>query len=413
MKTKKKLKVGVLGLGRGGCFIQAFEQNPYTELVAVCDFNKTAIDIFQSQRKDVHTYTDYSKFLQDDLDAVAIANYCTEHAGKAIEALNSGKHVLSEVIACKTLAEGVALCRAVEKSGKVYMFAENYCFFNYIQEMQRLYKRGVIGEYRYGECEYIHDCRPIWHLLIDGPGHWRNWLPSTYYCTHSIGPIISITGTRPVKVTGYIVPNLLGRTYGRIGDDWGILMCTMDNRAVTRVIPWSTGPRDSIWYRIYGTKGTMENNRLRDTEKLNLYFEKKNGKFCEKSYVPKFPHWDAQAKKATHGGSDFFITTEFVNSIINNTKPPIDVYQAMDMTLPGIIGYRSAYQGNITLEIPDFRSEEIRKKYENDHWSPDPKDRNIPNQPYPSVLGEIKIPDSVYAPYLKKRELAQKTVLNK
>ena len=30
---------------------------------------------------------------------------------------------------------------------------------------------------------------------------------STYYCTHSLGPILTITGERPVKVVGFETPN--------------------------------------------------------------------------------------------------------------------------------------------------------------------------------------------------------------
>lgn len=77
------------------------------------------------------------------------------------------------------------------------------------------------------------------------------------------------------------------------------------------------------------------------------------------------------------------------------------------MTLPGILGYRSACNGNVPLEVPDFRKEEIRKRYENDHWSPDPKDRDIPGQPSPSILGEIKIPDFVYQLIEKRRQKAK------
>ena len=52
-------------------------------------------------------------------------------------ALTAGKHVMSETAACHTLGEGVALARAVEKSGKIYMFAENYPYMVYNQEMRR------------------------------------------------------------------------------------------------------------------------------------------------------------------------------------------------------------------------------------------------------------------------------------
>lgn len=60
-------------------------------------------------------------------------------------------------------------------------------------------------------------------------------------------------------------------------------------------------------------------------------------------------------------------------TIIEGKHSRIGAYQAMDMTLASILGYRSAYQGNIPLEVPDFRREEMRKKYENNHWSPDPQ----------------------------------------
>jgi len=408
MKKKSKLKVGVLGIRRGAGFAKTFNINPHTELVAICDFDKDRINkfIYESKNKNITVYDNYDKFLEHETDIVVIAGYCTDHAPQAVKALNAGKHVLSEVTACKTLAEGVSLCRAVEKSKKIYMLAENYCYFSYTKEMQKLYKEGKIGEYMYGECEYIHDCRPSWLFLTNGPNHWRNWHPAGYYCTHSIGPIITITNTRPVKVSGFVVPNILGRGVGRVGDDWGVLMCTMDNGALTRVISWSTGIRDSIWYRLYGTKGAMENNRLRDTNVLNLTIEKSLGKLYEKSYETKFLKYADLAKKAGHGGSDFFIVWDFVDAIINNKKPPIDVYQAMDMTLPGILGFRSACNGNVSLEVPDFRREDIRKKYENDNLSPDPNVRGTKYYIHPSILGEIKIPRYIYHEINKKREKA-------
>ena len=49
----------------------------------------------------------------------------------------------------------------------------------------------------YGEGEYIH---PIdadnWNKMSCGMNHWRNWIPATYYCTHSLAPIMYITETK-------------------------------------------------------------------------------------------------------------------------------------------------------------------------------------------------------------------------
>ena len=139
MAESKKLKVGVIGLRRGAGFAGLFDSNPNSKTVAVCDFDEGVLKNFIGNRKDVTGYKDYAKFLKHDMDAVMLCSYCTDHAPQAVKALNAGKHVISEVIACKTLAEGVELCRAVEKSKKLYMFSENYCYFSYTQEMRRLY----------------------------------------------------------------------------------------------------------------------------------------------------------------------------------------------------------------------------------------------------------------------------------
>ena len=405
----KKLKAGVFGIGRGGMFATQAMNNPHTSLVAICDRDKLAAANFLQDKKDIAHYTDYDKFLSHDMDIVVVCNYCTEHAPAAIRALETGKHVLSEVIACKTLAEGVALCEAVQKAEKkdvFYMFAENYCYFSYCQEMERIYKSGKIGELRYAEGEYIHDCSQGWHALTSGPQHWRNWLPSTYYCTHSLGPIVKGTNLRPVKVTGFAVPNILSRQFGRKGDDWGILICEMENGAVVKIIPWSAGPHHSLACRMYGTDGMMQSDYWENKNILHTHFQKLWTKAKLKSYVPEFRKYKKQAEKTGHGGSDFFVWHEFVQSIRKKQRPPIDVYMGMDMTLPGILGYRSALAGNISIEIPDFRKEKDRKKYANDDASPDPNDKNrIP----PSILGDIKIEKGIHAMIDKKRKSVRQT----
>jgi hypothetical protein len=74
----------------------------------------------------------------------------------------------------------------------------------------------------------------------------------------------------------------------------------------------------------------------------------------------------------------------------------IDVYQALDMTLPGTLGYKSVMNNNQSYEIPDFRNKDIREKYRNDHYCVDPK-YNEGGEPRPSSsFGNPDIPDSVY-----------------
>ena len=96
------------------------------------------------------------------MDAVVLANYATEHATFAIRCMNKGKHVLSEVLPCETMAQAVELIETVERTGLVYAYAENYCYMTHTFEMWRRYRTGELGMALYGEGEYIHDCSAIW-----------------------------------------------------------------------------------------------------------------------------------------------------------------------------------------------------------------------------------------------------------
>ena len=73
------------------------------------------------------------------------------------------------------MKEAVELVEAVEQSGLVYAYGENYCYMPASYEMKKLYASGEIGEFEYGEGEYIHNCEPIWPSITYGePDHWRN-----------------------------------------------------------------------------------------------------------------------------------------------------------------------------------------------------------------------------------------------
>ena len=129
---ERPIRVGVVGVGRGRSFMRTASATGM-ELVAICDTWEERLET-EGQALGVETYVDYEQFLSHDMDAVVLANYFHQHAPMAIQALTADKHLMSETAACHTLAEGVALARAVEQSGKIYMFAENYPYMVYNQE---------------------------------------------------------------------------------------------------------------------------------------------------------------------------------------------------------------------------------------------------------------------------------------
>lgn len=394
---EKKIKLGVFGARRGSHLGGIANQVGF-EMVALCDtFEPLLMSAKKRMNNDKITYyTDFDKMLEHDIDAVIIANYATEHVWAVIKALNAGKHVMSECMAMFTMAEAVQLVEAVEASNKVYMFAENYPFSAPNQEMARLYRDGAIGDFKYGEGEYIHPINPEEMAgLMSGPDHWRSWLPITYYCTHSMGPVMLITGTRPTQVTGFVIPydDKDAMNFGRakFNDVSSVLMCRMDNEALVKIIPWSELRDHGNRVRICGNKGTMEASQ--QDGRLRVHhepFDFDPPRTNTMHYMPNFPDFARQAFRYGHGGGDFFTNYYFHKAIVENSKPIIDVYMAIDMTAIGILGYRSALAGGIPMEIPDFRDKAVREKYRNDDWNPNPA-LSREGMPLPSVRGKIEL----------------------
>ncbi|MBE6718996.1 MAG: Gfo/Idh/MocA family oxidoreductase [Ruminococcaceae bacterium] len=379
----KKVRIGVLGAYRGSSMINYCKRADNAEVVAICDKSPEALE---AQRKiadglNITFYENFEDFIKHDMDAVVLANYANEHAPFAIRAMKLGLHVFSEVLPCQTMKEAVELVETVEETGKIYAYGENYCYMPAPYEMKKLYRQGKIGEFEYGECEYIHNCESIWPSITYGErDHWRNNMYSTFYCTHSLGPIIHMTGLRPVSVIGFEgVRNERNLRTGAKGGQFGIEMVTLENGGIIKSINGGLY-KNSIWYCAYGSKGRMECGRedAKDghIHKIYVNADAFSGDYQNEkldSYEPK-NDVVADVEGFGHGGSDFYSMYHFVEKINGNKDADtIDVYEALDMFLPGMFAYRSILKGGIPMEIPNLRDKSVRKQWSDDTTCTDPK----------------------------------------
>jgi len=55
-----------------------------------------------------------------------------------------------------------------------------------------------------------------------------------------------------------------------------------------------------------------------------------------------------------HQGSHQFLACDFIEACVNETLPPVHVWEAARYCVPGIVAHESAKQGGVLLEIPDF-----------------------------------------------------------
>lgn len=394
----KRLKLGVWGLGRGMAFLNS-ARALNIDVVAGCDFHEDRHKAFHEICPDAALTKDEDEFLAMDFDAVLVSTYCPNHARDTIKALKAGKHVLSEVTAFFTPAQGVALVEAVEESGLVYNLAENYPFSKENMYVTKLYKEGLFGELTYAEYDYVHGGSNPCAFYPDGspvqPGnqlhHWRGFLNYHYYCTHSLGPVMVATGLRPEKVTAFPEDVLnIGCVHGKGRKVDGIMpnlgafcpsLIQMSNGSIVRNLMGGT-TADSRMRRFFGTKastfihdGVMTLKLGADGSALTLEME---------------PQWEGMGKEADeagHGGGDFWELYYFARQILTGEKAPWDIYAAADVTLAGIQALRSAVNEGTPMEVPDFRKKEVRDRYRNDDWQakhidperifPDDQDINI------------------------------------
>ena len=390
----RHLKLAIWGLGRGSSFISSARALGI-EIVAGCDISPTMRNNFKEICPEAEVVEVEDAFFKMDFDAVLIATFFPDHAKHTLKALAAGKHVLCEVTSFLTPAQGVEVVEAVEASGLVYNLAENYPFDKKNLYLAKLYREGFFGELEYAEFEYVHGgtlaCLNTQDTL---PGnrlhHWRGWLNYHYYCTHSLGPAMVITGLRPEKVVAFPTDVLYeGAVHGKGRKVDGIMpnLCTMcpsliymSNGGIVRNLMGGTSA-DGRNLRFYGTRAAAESY-----PSLML----KVGAVGSSHGIhvePDWPELGDVADMAGHGGGDFWELYYFAREILTGEKAPWNVYAAADVTLAGIQALRSAVAEGQPMEIPDFRKKEVRDRYRNDNWVqkhidpdrifPDDQDLNI------------------------------------
>lgn len=376
-----KPRIGIFGAGRGIDIAQNLMLLD-CEVVALCDFNeKRRNSGLEKLGIEIAAYNNFDDFIEHDMDAVVLANYFHEHTPYAIKCFEKGLHVLSECISNGTMAEGVELIRAYEKSSSIYMLAENYPQMKFNREMKKVCDGGSLGKIIYAEGEYNHPYKPddyeFNRIAVYFTEHWRNFLPRAYYITHSLAPLMWSTGATPKRVGAAPVysPVKEDATARRVGDRAAIITTVNDDNSVFRVTGCAAFGAHNNSYRICGEKGQIENLRGMGEKVMLRYndWDIPDGMEAANLYDPKWNDSDEDKIEGSgHGGGDYIVARMFLDCIKEGKQPehPYDIYSAVAMSSTAILAHRSILNDGQVYDIPDFRLEECRKEYENDRQTP-------------------------------------------
>lgn len=362
----KELKVGFVGAPRASGFIGTFQTITETVPVALCDIKPDLLQSVADKFDIEQRYTDYEKMVQTDLDIIVVTTPMPLHVPQSVMAQSYGKHVLSEVPAATDLKQCFKLVKAVRESGKKYMMAENYTYMKANELIREMAHKGVFGEIYFGEGEYVHELKEL-NEVTRWRRKWQTGRNGCTYPTHSLGPVMQWFDDRVDTVSclgsGHHYKDPRENQYEN--EDTTLMLCKMGRGGLikVRLDMLSNRPHNMAYYSLQGTKGCYEAPRgFGDSPKIWLadYSDEKNQWRSlwdfEEEFMPSI--WrnpPQEALKAGHGGGDYFEVRGFVDSIIQDTKPPIDVYEALDMTVPGLVSEESINKGGISLPVPDFR----------------------------------------------------------
>jgi len=143
-----KLKVGVVGGGHIVTYrhLPVFQKIKRIKVAAICDKNESTAKNVARRFGIDHYYNDLSAMLKDELDVVDICTPIQTHAQLAMEAMESGCHVLVE----KPLAMSVEdVDRMYEVADKkhVKLCAVHQNIFNpIVRKAKRLVDEGAVGD---------------------------------------------------------------------------------------------------------------------------------------------------------------------------------------------------------------------------------------------------------------------------
>ncbi len=356
----KIIKLGVVGLGRGKTLASEIAGYKHVKLRAICDKNSKKLEsakkFFSKEKKikDLLCFDNFEDFINSDVEAVIIATDATNHVSYVIKALNADKHVISEIPAINSLKEAKELRKAVKAHPHLkYMVGENCCYWAFIEAWKKMYEEDEFGDVVYAESEYLHakdfnDYKPP-----EEPDHWRTYNPAIKYITHNLGPLLYIMNDKIDSVT--CMESSVKYNPYRNGSASGAALFKTKKGAIIRIfICFGAYVGFDHNFRIVGTKGTIETDNTKPLEKAHSFARLSDiqSSLEEKIDIPVTLKFPGEAD-GEHGGADYKMMKAFIDCIINDTPPPLDVDFGITISLPGILAHESAVMESIPIKVPD------------------------------------------------------------
>ena len=360
----KKLKVGVVGLGHRGrwMFQLACRSFDFVEATAACDiiprnfYEKQWLSdmALATEFPNCKFYENYDQMLEEaGLDVVIVETGADIHAEFCIKALEKNINVLCDIPVVANLKEAEKLWKTAEQSKSIISVGANPNEQKFTVLLRENYEKGLLGKPYYAEAEYIH-----WNFSqsdeskhLNENGDWRRLLCPIRYCTHSLGPLLTVI-KEPLRTVSCFGTG--PQTEESYKDEMSCAQFQTDDGVVVRLLR-NGRCRAKIGnhnYRVFGTEGYMERIERFGKPVIRYNFTKLDDNELHEisgEYMP--PAYADNEKAVGHGGMDYALEDHFFDALLNGKEAPISLKEGLEMTLPGIYAEESAKRGGAVIRI--------------------------------------------------------------
>ena len=382
------VRVGVVGLGRGGGAVDRISQIEGTEIIAICDLDKNRIATAQKNLKknggkEAVEYTgpeDWRKMCErDDIDLIYNATPWDLHVPIALYAMDQGKHAAIEVPAALTVKECWELVDKAEEKQLHCMMLENCCYDFFELATLNMARQGIFGEIIHAEGAYIHElCSSKFHEYHN---HWRLEYSKNHtgnpYPTHGLGPVAQILGinqgdrmdylssvsTNQFGLADWAKRNLkdddritISERY-ELGDMNTTIIHTVMGKTIMIQHDTTTPRPYSRIHLIQGTKGVAAKY---PEEKISIESHSFLEEGKQKEVMAKYEHplsqYIGEKAKAVggHGGMDFIMDWRLIYCLQKGYPLDQTVYDAAAWSSIVELSERSVLNKSTSMNIPDF-----------------------------------------------------------
>ena len=262
--TDEKLGVMIVGTGWvSGEHIKAFENNPRTEIRALCNHNVERAEAARERfGLECAVAADYRELLgRDGIDVVSICTIHSAHFEETRNALEAGKHVLVEKPLCirfDHLRELAPLAADAAAEGRKTAVGFVARWYSAIKGLKKIADSGAIGEPYLVRTGYWHEVGAGWKSSAAEAG--SSLLTGGCHAVDMMR-YFQKPGAEPVEVFAYSMPPRRRKDFTY--DPTITLMLRFDNGSVGEVGSCLETNMPYVFdLSVLGTRGAINNSRV-------------------------------------------------------------------------------------------------------------------------------------------------------